>query len=480
MERGNLTVDAKGNSQVEEPMRKNTNATVRGGTVRSSDEASVMEVERRDCIIHLKPKANSSSEEELKESEKSYPITKMMVWQAYKQVKANKGGAGIDGVTLEKFDIDLKGNLYKIWNRMASGSYFPPPVRRHGIPKKQGGTRYLGIPTVSDRIAQQVVKAYIEPNLDHCFHEDSFGYRPNKSAIQAISKARVRCWQYNYAVEFDIKGAFDNIDHELLLKSIHHHIKDKWVITYLKRWLAAPTDTDGAIAINQGVGVPQGGIVSPILMNLFMHYAFDQWMVRTNPDLPFERYADDALVHCPNKFRAESLLNEISARLKECHLEMHPLKSKVIYCKDSKRRGDYTSTSFTFLGFDFRPREVRSKWGQNFIGFTPAVSNKALISMRQEIKSWRLHRQTETSLQQLADKYNPVIRGWITYYGSFNKSALYKLADYLNLRLSRWAQCKFKKLKGRKRKSKHWLGKVAHCYPKLFHHWKVFGIPTTG
>jgi group II intron reverse transcriptase/maturase len=480
MERGNLTVDVKGNLQVEEPTRKNTNATVRGGTVCSSDEASVIEVEQRDCVIRLNSEANSQFEDEQKKTAKSYPITKKMVWEAYKQVKANKGGAGIDDVTLDEFDLNLGKNLYKIWNRMASGSYFPPPVKRLGIPKKQGGTRYLGIPTISDRIAQQVVKTFMEPALDQCFHADSFGYRPNKSAIQAISVAKVRCWKYDYVVEFDIKGAFDNIDHGLLMKAICYHIKDKWVITYLQRWLAAPTETNGKIVWNQGIGVPQGGVVSPILMNLFMHYAFDQWMARKYPELPFERYADDALVHCSTKQQAESLLEEIAKRLKECHLELHQLKSKVVYCKDSNRKANYASTFFTFLGFDFRPREVRSKQGRNFIGFTPAASDKALTKVRKEIKSWKLHRQTGTSLQELANKYNPIIRGWIEYYGAFNRSSLYKLSTYINLRLSRWVQCKFEKLKRHKRKSRHWLGKVAKSYPTLFHHWKIFGIPSAG
>lgn len=262
-EHENLVIDVKGNSQVEEPIRKNTKAIARGGIVRSSDETPVMVVEQRDYVIPPESKVNSSIEEEPMRMAKPYPVTKQMIWEAYKLVRANKGGAGVDGVSLEEFDSNLKGNLYKIWNRMASGSYFPPPVRRLGIPKKQGGTRFLGIPTVMDRIAQQVVKSYIEPILDPCFHKDSYGYRPGKSAYQALAKTRERCWKYGYAVEFDIKGAFDNIDHSLLLKAVKHHIKDKWIVTYLKRWLVAPVNVDGVIIENPGRGVPQGGVVTP-------------------------------------------------------------------------------------------------------------------------------------------------------------------------------------------------------------------------
>lgn len=292
MERGNLAVDAKGKSQVVTTMRINTNATVRGGTARSSYEDPVIGLERRSRVTQPIVKANSKKEEELRKLVKPYPITKRMVWEAYKQVKANKGAAGVDSVTIGKFEECLEGNLYKIWNRMASGSYFPPPVMRIGIPKRQGGTRFLGIPTVADRVAQQVVKSYVEPIIDPIFHQDSYGYRPGKSAIDAVATVRKRNWKFDWVIEFDIKGAFDNIDHELLMKSLRHHLSESWVITYIDRWLKADVDVDGKTVKATGRGVPQGGVISPILMNLFMHYAFDLWILRAANKYPFVRYAD--------------------------------------------------------------------------------------------------------------------------------------------------------------------------------------------
>jgi RNA-directed DNA polymerase len=251
-------------------------------------------------------------------STKPYRIAKRAVWEAYQLVKANRGAAGIDDETIAMFEQNVAGNLYKLWNRMSSGSYFPPPVKQVEIPKAKGGTRKLGVPTVSDRIAQTVVKLMIEPILDRIFHEDSYGYRPGKSAKQAIAVTRKRCWQYDWIVEFDIKAAFDQIDHTLLMKAVRSHIKEGWLLLYIERWMTAPFETADGVTQPRTQGTPQGGVISPILMNLFMHYAFDRWMKRTHSQCPFARYADDAVVHCRSQAQAEAVMRSIALRLGEC------------------------------------------------------------------------------------------------------------------------------------------------------------------
>jgi len=404
---------------------------------------------------------------------KSFDISKQAVWEAYKRVKANKGAAGVDGESIAQFEQDLKRNLYKLWNRMSSGSYLPPPVKQVEIPKKSGGKRSLGIPTVTDRIAQMVVKQSMALLVEPQLHPDSYGYRPGKSAKMAVAVTRKRCWQYDWVVEFDIKGAFDNIDHALLMKAVKHHVKERWVLLYIERWLTTPFETIEGVVIPREKGTPQGGVISPLLMNLFMHYAFDKWIERTYPHCPFARYADDAVVHCHSQAEAEQLLEAISNRLQTCLLTMHPDKSKVVYCKDSNRRLDYTQTQFTFLGFTFRPRVAVSRSGNKFTSFLPAVSREAMNSMRQTIKGWTLNRQTFVSLEQLACQYNPVLRGWWNYYGSFYKTEMRKLYDYFNQRLVTWARRKYKKLKCHKQRSFQWLSRIANKQPSLFFHWQT-------
>lgn len=341
-------------------------------------------------------------------TDKPFRIDKRLVYEAYKAVKSN---GGVDGQTIEQFEADLKGNLYKIWNRMSSGSYFPPPVRAVPIPKKTGGQRILGVPTVSDRIAQMVVKQLIEPELDQIFLKDSYGYRPNKSALDAVGITRQRCWKYDWVLEFDIKGLFDNISHELLLKAVRKHVKCKWVLLYIERWLTAPMEQDEQ-RIERDCGTPQGGVISPILSNLFLHYAFDLWMDRTHPDLPWCRYADDGLVHCRSEQEAEAVKAALQARLAECQLEMHPTKTKIVYCRDSKRRGQHPNVTFDFLGYCFRPRAVwGTQSGRLFCGFTPAVSSSALKAMREKIRDLHIRRQTQLSLNDIARLINPLLRG---------------------------------------------------------------------
>ena len=411
---------------------------------------------------------------------KPFCIPKRAVWEAYKRVRANHGAAGVDGQTIAEFEEDLKDNLYKLWNRLSSGSYIAPPVRRVEIPKVNGGgVRLLGIPSVADRVAQTVVKEYLEPVLDACFHVDSYGYRPQKSAKEALAMARARCWRYDWVVELDIRAFFDNLSHELLLRALRRHTDCKWVLLYVERWLKAPVQlADGSLE-PRDKGTPQGGVVSPLLSNLFLHYVFDQWMHKHYPDIPFERYADDGICHCKTLAQVQQLRAALERRFAECHLELHPQKTRVVYCKDDDRRGTYPEHSFDFLGYTFRPRRSKNRWGKYFISFTPAVSNQAAKAMRSTLRSWALHNRSDKSLEDLARMFNPVVQGWINYYASFYKSALYPTLRHLDQVLARWAVRKYKKLRGHLRRARHWLARVARTRPKLFAHWKLVQ-PTAG
>src|SRR5215470_5896206 len=412
-------------------------------------------------------------------TDKPFNIDKRLVYEAYKAVKSNRGAAGVDEQTIEQFDADLSSNLYKIWNRMSSGSYYPPPVRAVSIPKKSGGQRILGVPTVADRVAQMVVKQAIESTLDPIFLADSYGYRPNKSALDAVGATRQRCWKYDWVLEFDIKGLFDNIDHELLLRAVRKHVTCKWALMYIERWLKAPMVQEDGSTIERSRGTPQGGVVSPILANLFMHYTFDLWMARTHPDFPWCRYADDGLVHCRTEQEAEALKAKLQARLAECHLEMHPTKTKVVYCKDGKRKDKYPTVKFDFLGYCFRPRLVR-RFRDNslFCGFNPAVSPSAMKAMREAIRDLNIWHQTQLSLQDIAQQLNPLLRGWIEYYGRYARSALYPLLRYVNLTLLAWAMRKFKRFKARKVRASQSLQRLARENANLFVHWRIGMIGT--
>jgi RNA-directed DNA polymerase len=411
---------------------------------------------------------------------KSFEISKHVVLEAWKRVKANKGAAGVDSELISDFEENLKDNLYKIWNRMSSGSYFPPPVKTVSIPKKAGGERILGIPTVSDRVAQMVAKIYFEPLVEPHFHEDSYGYRPEKSALQAVAVTRKRCWRYNWLLEFDIKGLFDNIEHDLLMKAVKHHTRNKWILLYIERWLKAPFQQNDGTQLERTKGTPQGGVISPVLANLFLHYVFDKWMERNYPQHPFCRYADDGITHCRTEAEAKLLLKSLDVRFKECGLELHPEKTKIVYCKDDDRRGEYSDISFDFLSYTFRPRRSKNRWGKIFVNFLPGVSNKAGKAMRQKAWKWKMHLRSDKSLEDLSRMFSPVIRGWINYYGKFYKSALYQTLRHLNRTLVRWAMRKFKKLKGHRRRAEYWLGNVAKRQPQLFPHWQLGVKPTAG
>lgn len=401
---------------------------------------------------------------------KSQPITKVMVWNAYRKVKANKGGAGVDGQNIEAFDGNLSGNLYKLWNRLASGSYMPPPVREVEIPKDGGKARKLGIPTVADRIAQMVVKDRIESSLESCFHPGSFGYRPGRSAHMALAQAMTNCWRFKWAVDLDIKSFFDEIDHGLLMRALKRHTQEAWVLMYVGRWLAAPVERKDGTRLERDKGTPQGGVISPLLANLFLHYAFDEWMRIHHPALPFERYADDLVVHCRTKSEADMVLSAVEARLAVCGLRLNPDKTRIVHCKESGDSGRHPVVSFDFLGFTFKPRQCRRKeTGKLFLGYTPAVSAKSLKKMGAKIKGMGILRATGCSIEQLAARLNPVLRGWLNYFKKFTPSALGRFLHQLNGRLVAWV-CK--RYKTSVKKALAWLKKVARDSPGLFVHWE--------
>jgi len=411
---------------------------------------------------------------------KSWSIPKLHVWDAYKRVKANRGAAGVDDQTIEEFDRDLANNLYKLWNRMSSGSYFPPPVKRVSIEKRGGGVRPLGIPTVSDRIAQAVVKGYLEPELEKHFHPDSYGYRPGKSALDAVGVARERCWRYAWVLDLDIKSYFDTISHELLLRAVRKHTDCPWVLLYIERWLKAPVQLEDGTLEPRERGTPQGSVISPLLSNLFLHYTFDRWMARNYPNIPFERFADDALCHCASESQAKMLKEALAKRFAECGLQLHPEKTKIVYCKDDDRRGNSKNESFDFLGYSFRARRSKNRFGKFFVNFSPGVSNAATKAIREEIRRWQLRCRIDKWIDDLARMFNPVIRGWITYYGRYYKSALYPTFRYLDQCLANWAMAKYKRLRRHRQRAGHWVSKTASRDPRLFAHWPLLRRAATG
>lgn len=411
---------------------------------------------------------------------KPFLIPKRLVWQAWLDVKKNKGSAGVDDVSIAKYEANLERNLYKLWNRMSSGSYFPLPVKNVSIPKSSGETRVLGIPAVSDRIAQTTVKLALESKLDSIFHKDSYGYRPNKDALQAIGITRQRCWQYDYVVEFDIRGLFDNIDHCLLWKAINKHCHNKWAVLYIDRWLRCPSMGPEGLKKNNGRGLPQGGVISCLLVNLFMHYAFDIWVER-NLGVPFCRYSDDGLLHCKTLEQAKYVFQRITKRFKEVGLEIHPDKSGIVFCKGLGRYGSFPRIKFDFLGYTFKPRMCRnSKNGKIFLNFLPGVSQKSLSAMRKKVKNWELFKKTPISIQALAKKLNPILQGWYNYYGKYNKTSLQPLWTYINCHLAKWVRWKYKKLKRKKNRSFLMLGHLAKSEWEKFLHWKLGYGPSVG
>jgi RNA-directed DNA polymerase len=410
---------------------------------------------------------------------KSFEIPKVLVWNAFQRVKANGGSPGVDEQSIEVFESRLSDNLYKLWNRMCSGSYFPPPVKAVPIPKKSGGVRLLGVPTVADRVAQTVVKLVLEPVLEPVFDRDSFGYRPGRSALDAVELVRRRSWKYDWVVEFDIKGLFDNIDHELLLRAVRKHCRTPWVLLYIERWLKAPMATEEGKLVARDRGTPQGGVVSPLLANLFLHYALDVWMRRQMRSVRFCRYADDGVIHCQSEAQAKLVLRKLGQRLRECGLELHPDKTRIVYCQDINRQATYPTTQFTFLGYTFRPRRALDKHGRLYVNFSPGVSREALTAMRQTVRGWHLQLKCDKELSDLSKMFNPVLRGWTNYYGRFYPSAMKPLWRNVNDYLVRWLQRKYKRLHQRVMRAVRELARLAAGAPRSFVHWEKGIYPRT-
>lgn len=413
------------------------------------------------------------------EEGKSFEISRHQVLEAYKRVKANHGASGVDGVNFEEFEKELKNNLYKLWNRMSSGSYFPKAVRGVEIPKKNGKKRLLGIPTIEDRVAQMTVRMSFEQLVEPIFSSNSYGYRPNRSAIEAVAVTRERCWKTPWVLEFDIKGLFDNIDHELLNRAVRKHTDSKWIILYIERFLKAAIKMPDGTIQQRKCGTPQGGVISPVLANLFMHYAFDMWMKREFPGNQWVRYADDGIIHCKTKEEAEYILGKLKERMLKCKLEIHPEKTRIVYCRSDKNTERHEHESFDFLGYTFRRRLVKSKYGNFFNAFTPAVSKEASQKFRDRIREIRRNNKI-VSIEKLAEEMNPVIRGWANYFSKFCSREARKVLDYVNLSLIKWCRKKYKRIRGSKGKAYRYLARLAKSKSDLFYHWKIGIRPTIG
>ena len=409
-----------------------------------------------------------------KEQTKSVPITKKMVWDAYKKVKSNKGSAGVDLQALEGFEKVRSKELYKIWNRLASGSYFPSNVKRVDIPKGGGKTRPLGIPTVSDRIAQQVIKTYIEPRLDAEFMDNSYGYRPNKSAHQAIKEVQNHVRKYSWVIDLDIQEFFENVNHELLFKALEVHISEPWVKMYIKRWLEAPIQLEnGTLIYPKGKGTPQGGVISPLLSNLFLHYAIDKWLAKHYSEIKMVRYADDMIIHCRTQLEANHLLTKVRERLAQCGLQLHPQKTKIVYCKKAGRNQKRLPVQFDFLGFSFRPMMFKLKKGGCFLQYDCKMSRKSKKRILEDLRQMKLHTKTQSSLQDLATKLNPKIRGWINYYGKIKRNSLKPVFYYLHHRIIKWILNRYKRFKRSRVLAVKWLRLITKDYPTMFYHWAL-------
>jgi RNA-directed DNA polymerase len=411
---------------------------------------------------------------EPKSQARSFDISKKVVLKAWESVKANQGAAGVDEESIQDFERNLAGNLYKTWNRMSSGSYMPPAVRAVQIPKRDGqGVRILGVPTVADRVAQTVAKLYLEPKVEPVFHPDSYGYRPGRSAHDALRVCRERCWKMNWVIDLDYQSFFDSLDHELVLRAVAAHTDERWILLYVERWLKAPLQLEDGTVVARDRGTPQGSAISPVLANIFLHYAFDLWMARQFPTIPFERYADDLVTHCISERQARFVLRAITKRMTSLGLELNPSKTKIVYCKDENRKGSYEHERFDFLGYTFRPRTARRKDGGLFASFLPAVSDAAAKRIRRTIKRWRLHQWNRASLTEIARAHNKIVHGWVNHYGRFYPSWLARSLRRIDEYLVRWAMNKYKRLRGHRGRAWKFLASVATREPNLFAHWRV-------
>lgn len=448
---------------------QSTDAEHSGGVMHSSDENAVMAVEQRHDLIRPK-EGTTVKQDDPRPEAKPFEIPKRLIYDAWKRVAANKGAPGVDKESIQVYQRNLGGNLYKLWNRMSSGCYYPLPVKQVLIPKGDG-FRSLGIPTVADRTAQMAVKMLIEPRLEQIFHPGSYGYRPGRGAKDAVAQVRQNSWRYDWVLDMDIKAFFDTIDHELMMRAVEKHVPERWIRIYIRRWLECPIQLENGEMESRTCGTPQGGVISPLIANLYLHYAFDHWMRRNNPGVSFVRYADDIVCHCRTKIEAEKLLENLKERLEDCRLQVHPVKTKLVYCKDNKRKGMYPLTRFDFLGFSFHGRTVQDRKGNLFTGFNPGVSRKSLKRMNESLRALKMYRNTQVTLPELAERINPMVRGWIDYYGAFYPEPLKRFLIRIELGLGRWARNKYKRLRGHKRRSWTWLKRYRATVPGMFVHW---------
>jgi RNA-directed DNA polymerase len=477
MEQRKSYKDVKGKAQAGcTPVRLKTDDLYDVGLSHSSEEASVMGVERRTGVTQstLPLATTRKSGRDSGAETKSIPITKRMIWEAYKKVRSNKGSAGVDDETIAMYEANLSNNLYVLWNRMSSGSYFPPPVLEVEISKDDGRKRKLGIPTVNDRIAQQVVKSYLEPRFEKVFSPRSYGYRPLKSAHQSVEQVRKNVLIYPWVIDMDITSFFDSMSHELLQRAIERHVEEKWAKMYITRWLnASIEDQKGNIRYREGMGTPQGGVISPLLANLFLHYAFDKWFEKAYPGLSYVRYADDIIVHCNSHAEAETVLSAIGKRLSECRLALNEKKTGIVYCKKYNRKENFERVKFDFLGFSFQPRLTSSKRSARmFLGYDCAISRKSEKKITEFFRKSKFHRWTGVDISRIAEEFNPKIRGWINYYGKFRMHELMRIFKVFHLRLLKWACNRYKRFKRGIRRSRRWLRNLFRLYPGLFVHWK--------
>ena len=404
---------------------------------------------------------------------RTVPIEFKQVVDAYQKVKRGGKAAGIDGESWKDFDKKLQDNLYVIWNRLASGSYYPSAVREVEILKKDGKPRKLGIPTLRDRIAQEVVRKYMEQHIDQHFHTNSYGYRPLKSAKQAIEAVRKNCKERDWVIDLDISKFFDEIRHELMLKAVEHLIEEKWVSMYVKRWLEMKiVNKAGEERARGGIGTPQGGVISPLLANLYLHYALDKWLEKNHSENDFVRYADDMVIHCKSKEEAESLLQAIKARLSAVALRLNEQKTRIVYCKDYRRTESHKEEQFGFLGFSYRARKSQSKHNRHksYMAFTAEISKdnqKKITAAIKTIVNWQ---NTEQEISAIAEKLNNRLRGWINYFGLYGKGELRKTMMRLEKRLLKWTKKKYKETATREAIKK--LTVIRKENPRMFYHWE--------
>ncbi len=468
--------DVKGKTQIgKTPIRSKTKVLYDGGLSRSSVEHPVMGEEQRAGVIQMTLDLSTSQGRKSRTVDsKVIPITTQMVWEAYKRVRKNKGGFGVDRESIADYEESLSENLYKLWNRLTSGSYHPPAVLEVEIPKKDGKTRKLGIPTVSDRIAQQVLKTYLEPRLEAVFSDNSYAYRPNKSAHQAVQEVRKNVRKQGWVIDMDIKSFFDKVSHDLLMKALERHVDENWVKFYIIRWLKAPIeDKQGKRRYRNEEGTPQGGVISPLLANLFLHYVFDKWMDQNFSNLKYVRYADDVIIHCTSESQSKYVLALVTARFRKCKLELHEKKTKIVYCKRDKRKVNYPTIEFDFLGFRFKPRPTATKEGVMFLSYDCAISKSNEKKIVRELKQSKFHRWTGRSIDEIAKSFNPRIRGWINYYGKFRIHTLSRVFKRFNHRLISWAVNRYKHFKRSRVKAGKWIRRLSISYPGLFFHWKL-------